>query len=106
LTAAISAVSFRAFHRRIWRDIAADKKAIAAQIALAWVLAQKPWIVPIPRTTKLARLNENLGAADVPALMVPQKCGISQANAMKMTGGKHERSTTLTVTNSCEMRNG
>ena len=36
-----------------------------AQIALAWLLAQKPWIVPIPGTTKLERLNENLGAATV-----------------------------------------
>ena len=36
-----------------------------AQIALAWLLAQKPWIVPIPGTTKLHRLVENLGAADV-----------------------------------------
>lgn len=45
--------------------IAADKKATPAQIALAWVLAQKPWIVPIPGTTKLTRLKENLGAVDV-----------------------------------------
>lgn len=36
-----------------------------AQIALAWLLAQRPWIVPIPGTTKLHRLEENLGAADV-----------------------------------------
>ena len=36
-----------------------------AQIALAWLLAQKPWIVPIPGTTKLHRLEENLGAADL-----------------------------------------
>ncbi len=41
------------------------KKATPAQIALAWLLAQKPWIVPIPGTTKLARLEENLGAAAV-----------------------------------------
>ncbi|MDR3629155.1 MAG: aldo/keto reductase [Desulfocapsaceae bacterium] len=46
-------------------DIAADKKATPAQIALAWVLAQKPWIVPIPGTTKLERMKENLGAVDV-----------------------------------------
>jgi aryl-alcohol dehydrogenase-like predicted oxidoreductase len=45
--------------------IAADKKATPAQIALAWLLAQKPWIVPIPGTTKLERLEENLGAADI-----------------------------------------
>ncbi len=47
------------------RRIAAAKGATPAQIALAWLLAQKPWIVPIPGTTKLHRLEENLGAADV-----------------------------------------
>ncbi len=46
-------------------DIAAQKKATPAQIALAWLLAQKPWIVPIPGTTKLHRLEENIGAAAV-----------------------------------------
>jgi aryl-alcohol dehydrogenase-like predicted oxidoreductase len=45
--------------------IAAKKAATPAQVALAWVLAQKPWIVPIPGTTKLHRLEENLGAAAV-----------------------------------------
>ena len=45
--------------------IAERKKATPAQIALAWLLAQKPWIVPIPGTTKLHRLEENLGAASV-----------------------------------------
>jgi aryl-alcohol dehydrogenase-like predicted oxidoreductase len=43
--------------------IAERKKATPAQIALAWLLAQKPWIVPIPGTKKLSRLEENLGAA-------------------------------------------
>jgi aryl-alcohol dehydrogenase-like predicted oxidoreductase len=47
------------------RDIAARKEATPAQIALAWLLAQKPWIVPIPGTTKRHRLDENLGAARV-----------------------------------------
>lgn len=46
-------------------DIAAQRKATPAQIALAWLLAQKSWIVPIPGTTKLHRLEENLGAADI-----------------------------------------
>jgi aryl-alcohol dehydrogenase-like predicted oxidoreductase len=46
-------------------QIASRKKATPAQIALAWLLAQKPWIVPIPGTTKLHRLEENLGAAAV-----------------------------------------
>ena len=45
--------------------IAGEKKATSAQIALAWLLAQKPWIVPIPGTTKLHRLEENIGAAKV-----------------------------------------
>jgi aryl-alcohol dehydrogenase-like predicted oxidoreductase len=46
-------------------SIAERKKATPAQIALAWLLAQKPWIVPIPGTTKLARLDENIGAVSV-----------------------------------------
>jgi len=45
--------------------IATAKQATPAQIALAWLLAQKPWIVPIPGTTKLSRLKENIGAASV-----------------------------------------
>jgi aryl-alcohol dehydrogenase-like predicted oxidoreductase len=45
--------------------IAEPKKATPAQIALAWLLARKPWIVPIPGTTKLNRLDENLGAVAV-----------------------------------------
>ena len=44
---------------------AAQNKTTPAQIALAWLLAQKPWVVPIPGTTKLARLEENIGAAAV-----------------------------------------
>ena len=47
------------------RDIARRKKATPAQIALAWLLAQKPWIVPIPGTRKLERLDENLGAVAI-----------------------------------------
>ncbi len=46
-------------------EIAASKQVTTAQIALAWLLAQKPWIVPIPGTTKLHRLEENIGAAAV-----------------------------------------
>src|SRR5574337_1092032 len=47
------------------KKIAEQKRATPAQIALAWLLAQKPWIVPIPGTTKLHRLDENIGAAAV-----------------------------------------
>lgn len=47
------------------KRIAKQKKVTPAQIALAWLLNRKPWIVPIPGTTKLHRLGENLGGADV-----------------------------------------
>jgi len=47
------------------REIAAKNKATPAQVALAWLLAKKPWIVPIPGTTKLERLEENMAAADL-----------------------------------------
>jgi len=46
-------------------EIATRKKATSAQIALAWLLGQKPWIAPIPGTTKLKRLEENIGAAEI-----------------------------------------
>ncbi len=46
-------------------SVATRKKATSAQIALAWVLAQKPWIVPIPGTTKLDRLQENIDSVSV-----------------------------------------
>jgi aryl-alcohol dehydrogenase-like predicted oxidoreductase len=46
-------------------SIGAQHGATTAQIALAWLLAQKPWIVPIPGTTKLNRLEENIGAAKI-----------------------------------------
>jgi aryl-alcohol dehydrogenase-like predicted oxidoreductase len=47
------------------RAVAERKQATPAQVALAWLLAQRPWIVPIPGTTKLHRLRENLGAVDL-----------------------------------------
>lgn len=59
-------------------EIAARKKVTPAQIALAWLLAQKPWIVPIPGTTKLHRLEENLGAAAV-ELKTDDLCEIGDA---------------------------
>ncbi|CAN7339286.1 aldo/keto reductase [Phenylobacterium sp. LjRoot225] len=62
-----SAEARKANHALIDRlgEIAAQKKATPAQIAIAWLLAQKPWIVPIPGTTKLHRLEENIAAAAV-----------------------------------------
>jgi aryl-alcohol dehydrogenase-like predicted oxidoreductase len=59
-------------------QLAADKGVTSAQIALAWLLAQAPWIVPIPGTTKLHRLDENLGAADV-ALSAAELDKLTQA---------------------------
>jgi aryl-alcohol dehydrogenase-like predicted oxidoreductase len=47
------------------KNIADEKQATPAQVALAWILAQKPWIVPIPGTTKLSRFEENIAAADL-----------------------------------------
>lgn len=58
--------------------IAASKGATPAQVALAWLLAQQPWIVPIPGTTKLHRLDENLGAASL-QLTVEKTDGLAQA---------------------------
>jgi len=64
-------------------QIAQKKKATPAQIALAWLLAQKPWIVPIPGTTKLHRLEENLGAATVE--LTPDNLRDIESAASKIT---------------------
>jgi aryl-alcohol dehydrogenase-like predicted oxidoreductase len=69
------------------KRIAAEKTATPAQIALAWLLAQKPWIVPIPGTTKLHRLEENLGAADV-MLTAADLAEIQQAAAAIQVEGE------------------
>jgi aryl-alcohol dehydrogenase-like predicted oxidoreductase len=50
----------------LMKRLAEEKNATPAQIALAWLLAQKPWIVPIPGTRNMGHLNENLGAVNVP----------------------------------------
>ena len=66
-----------------------QKQATPAQIAIAWLLAQKPWIVPIPGTTKPARLEENLGAADV-QLTADDLRGIESAGAqIKIEGARY-----------------
>ena len=62
---------------------AQQKKATPAQIALAWVLAQKPWIVPIPGTTKLHRLEENLGAVNI--TLTPQDLGQIEEASSQIT---------------------
>jgi aryl-alcohol dehydrogenase-like predicted oxidoreductase len=63
--------------------IAGKKKATPAQIALAWLLAQKPWIVPIPGTTKLHRLEENIGAVAVE--LTPEDLDEINSAASKIT---------------------
>jgi len=62
------------------RKVAERKGATPAQVALAWLLAQKPWIVPIPGTTKLHRLKENLGAVNI-ALTEADLTEISEASS-------------------------
>ncbi len=69
--------------------IADDRGATRAQVALAWLLARKPWIVPIPGTTKLHRLQENVGAASV-ALTADDLAAIEQAlGAITVQGDRY-----------------
>jgi aryl-alcohol dehydrogenase-like predicted oxidoreductase len=70
-------------------EIAAQRKATSAQIALAWLLAKRPWIVPIPGTTKLHRLEENLGAAQL-ALSAQDLQAIENAvSAVPVAGARY-----------------
>jgi aryl-alcohol dehydrogenase-like predicted oxidoreductase len=71
------------------RTIAARKKATPAQIALAWLLAQKPWIVPIPGTTKLARLEENIGAVDIKLTADDLRAIESAASKITIQGARY-----------------
>ena len=70
-------------------EIANRKKATPAQIALAWLLAQKPWIVPIPGTTKLRRLEENLGAAEIELTTDDLRDIESAASKIKVEGARY-----------------
>ncbi len=70
-------------------QIARKKNATPAQIALAWLLAQKPWIVPIPGTTKLHRLDENLGAANVQLTADDLRDIESAASKIKVEGARY-----------------
>ncbi len=65
------------------RTIAERKKATPAQVSLAWLLAQKPWIVPIPGTTKLSRLEENMGAVNI--VLTPDDLREIDSAASKIT---------------------
>jgi aryl-alcohol dehydrogenase-like predicted oxidoreductase len=75
-------------------SIAQRKKVTPAQIALAWLLAQKPWIVPIPGTTKMSRLEENIGAVSIQ--LTPENLGEIDAAASKIEdqGGRRSVSGT------------
>lgn len=68
---------------------AEQKKATPAQIALAWLLAKKPWIVPIPGTTKLPRLEENLGAVDVELTKEDLRAIESTSSNIKLEGARY-----------------
>jgi len=67
------------------------KKVSAAQIALAWLLAKKPWIVPIPGTTKLARLEENLGAANVELTPEDVRALEEASSKIKLEGARYSK---------------
>jgi aryl-alcohol dehydrogenase-like predicted oxidoreductase len=69
--------------------IAEQKKATPAQIALAWLLAQKPWIVPIPGTTKVSRLEENLGGANIKLTLDDLTEINSAASKIKVEGARY-----------------
>jgi aryl-alcohol dehydrogenase-like predicted oxidoreductase len=71
------------------REIAERKKATPAQIALAWLLAQKPWIVPIPGTTKLERLEENIGAATIELTSDDLRESDSAASKITVQGARY-----------------
>jgi len=69
--------------------LAAQKQVTAAQLALAWLLAQKPWIVPIPGTTKLKRLEENLGAAEVTLTLAELRQIEAAADSVTVQGARY-----------------
>ena len=70
------------------KAVAERKHATPAQVALAWLLAQKPWIAPIPGTTKLHRLEENLGAVDVELTGPDLKQIDEAASSLKLEGAR------------------
>lgn len=72
-------------------DFAAQKDATNAQIALAWLMAQKPWIVPITGTTKLARVKENIQAAEI-RLTAEEVAGLTKAaDEIQIVGHRYTR---------------
>ncbi len=79
------------------KKIASDKNVTPAQIALAWLLAQKPWIVPIPGTTKINRLEENLGAAKIELTAEELQHITNGANAISIQGARYPQHLQNTV---------
>ena len=81
------------------KAISEDRGATPGQIALAWLLAQKPWIVPIPGTRRLSRLEENIGAADLTLTDADLAEITAAADAIPIEGGRYaeaaERMTNL-----------
>ena len=73
------------------KNFAKDKQATPAQIALAWLLAKKPWIVPIPGTTKLDRLEENLGAASVRLSPEDVRSLEEASSSIKIEGARYSK---------------
>jgi aryl-alcohol dehydrogenase-like predicted oxidoreductase len=74
---------------RLVRSVAAEKGCTPGQVALAWLLAQRTWVVPIPGTTKLHRLQENIGAAEV-ELTVDEATSLTEASgAIEIQGGRY-----------------
>ena len=72
-------------------SFAKKKKATPAQIALAWLLAKKPWIVPIPGTTKLARLEENLGAEKIELTPDDVRALEDASSKIKLEGARYPK---------------
>ena len=82
------------------QNIAQEKNCTLAQLAIAWVLAQKPWIVPIPGTTKTHRLEENLGASNV-VLTSSDLTRIEEATShIEIVGHRYPESSQKMVDNS------
>ena len=71
------------------KRIGERKKATPAQIALGWLLAQKPWMVPIPGTTKVSRLDENLGGANIKLTTADLTEIDSAASKIKVEGARY-----------------
>ena len=81
------------------KQIASQKNATPAQIALAWVLEQKPWIVPIPGTTKIHRLEENLGAVNVKLSKTDLELIETALSKIEISGNRYPESSEKMVDN-------